>query len=393
MRSRVPRLLVLLALVALIGAGLWAWRDHRDPVRAWGRAVHSPDPATRAGAWSGLREDGLIPGLDREATLKQVFALLDDPDADIRGAAVSALPTLGPGPDPAIPRLADRLRDDNRKVRVRAAAALGEVVRRGRPGRERAVEALAKGLDDPSPEVRAASVDALGVVVFRGGKADDPLRSGRKDDPALDRVAARLEDVDENVRIEAAYVLACNDRGDEAVPMLSKIVKEQPDAKPLAYPAERSLLALMVLAARSDAAAAFLVSELSRDRDGYPDRLRDCLLWDVRRSHESRERILKLAMSALESETPALRHNAALLLHRMGSGQTAAAQLVDALKDPSIEVRLRAIESLLDLGPVDPSIVPAIEAATEDPVEEVQFRAIGALQAFQLGAAGPPVTP
>jgi HEAT repeat protein len=387
------RLPVLLVLVALIGAGLWTWRDYRDPKQAWGRAVHSRNPATRAETWTRLRQEGSIPGLDREESIQEVSALLEDADPEVRNGATSTLPSLGPELARTVPRLAERLMDTTLRVRVKAAAALGEVVRRGKPGREQAAEALAKGLDDPSPEVRSASVEALGVVVFKGGTSDDPLRSGKNDDPALALLVPRLKDDDLNVRIEAAFVLACNDRGDEAVPILSKLVRDQPDAKPLTYPAERSLLALMVLAVRSEEAAAFLVSELNRSRDGYPDRLRDCLLWDVKQSRESRERILKLAMAVLGSEDPSLRHNAALLMHRMGSGLAAVGPLVDALNDRSIEVRLMAIEALLDLGPVDPSIVPAIEAATEDPVEEVQFRAIGALQAFQLGAAGPPVIP
>ena len=393
MRSRVLRPIILVILVVLIGVGLWAWRDYRDPKRAWSRAVHSTNAKTRVDAWTRLQREPPILGLDREQTLKEVFALLDDPDPEVRIWATSTLSFLDPKPVEAIPRLAERLNDGDLRVRIRAAAALGDVVKRGEAGRDRAVAALAKGLDDLSPEVRAKAVDSLGIVVLKGGRGEDPLRSGRPDDPALDLVLGRLKDDDLNVRVEAAYVLACNDRGEEAFPMLSKYVREQPDSAPLIHPAERSLLALMVLAVRSEEASAFLVSELGRDRDGYPDRLRDSLLWVVKQTAQARERVLRPATAALGSEDPSLRHNAALLMHQIGSGQTAVGQLVDALNDRSIEVRLQAIEALLDLGPVDPSIVPAIEAATEDPVEEVQFKAIGALQAFQLGAAGPPVTP
>ncbi len=236
-------------------------------------------------------------------------------------------------------------------------------------------------------------MNAIGAVVFKGGKSDDPLRSGRKDDPALDRIAPKLSDVDPKVRVDAAFVLACNDRGEQAVSMLAKLVSEQPEAKPLDYLASRAILSLMVLAVRSEKATEFLVSELGKTRDGYPDRLRDCLLWDVKQSSEARERILKQLTAALGSDEPSLRHNAAILMHRIGSGQTAVIELVEALQDESVPVRLQAIEALLDIGPIDPSIRPAIEDAVEDTDEEVQFRALGALQAFELNAAGPPVVP
>ncbi len=158
MASQAPRLrlFVLLVLVALIGVGLWAWSDYRDPKKVWSRAIRSPDATIQAAAWARLQEDEAIWGLDREQSVKEVFTLLDDPDTPTRLRAVSVLPRLHPDPIKAVPRLADRLKDQDLQIRLKAAEALGEVVSRGGPERERAVEALAKGLDDPSPEVRAA---------------------------------------------------------------------------------------------------------------------------------------------------------------------------------------------------------------------------------------------
>jgi HEAT repeat protein len=378
------RLGTMLGLIALIAAGYGSWRAYRSPERAWRRAIHSPDKATRKAHWSRLQREHEVDGLDREGTVREVLASMNDPDPETRLWSVSSVGSIEADPLVAIPRVAERLGDGDLSVRVKAASVLGELVKHGGPGRDEAVFALSKALKDPEPIVRRAAVGSIGQVVYEGGPGGDPLRSGRPDDPALDLVAARLGDDDLAVKVEAARVLASNDRGGEAVPMLIAYLREQPKPAPLGYLADRAMLALMVLAIHSDEAAAFLASELAVDREGYPDRPRDALTWAARQTPEARARVRRLAGEALKSREPAVRHNAALLMHDIGSGKAALPELIAALGDPSVDTRIRAVEALADLGDIDPTIVPALELAAADKNVEVRERARGALEEFEF---------
>ena len=370
----------LIGLVALVASGLLAYRELRSPARAWLRAIRDPDPQARQVAWTRLQRDREIRGLDRDETIAQVLGRLDDPDAETRLRAVSTLPALEPDPLRAIPRLVPRLADPDAEVRARAAQAIGDVVRRGVPGRDEALAALARALENPLAAVRAAAVASIGQVVYEGGRSMDPLRSGRSDDPALDVVARSLADPDVAVRVEAARVLACNDRGAEAVAMLVDYLRGQPVDLPPDRAADRAFLALMVLAIHSDEAAAYLGAEMALERDGYPDRPRDALAWAARQSPEARLRVKRLAVAALGPEDPSLRHNAGLLLHEIGSDQPALPVLIEALGDPSVDIRLRAVEALADIGVSDPSVLPALETATNDANPGVRERAAAAIE-------------
>ena len=373
----------LLAIVALQVLGYLAWREYAGPRRTWQRASRSPDRTARVDAWAHLQRDRMIDGLDRPGTIREVFASLDDPDPEIRLLAVSTVPSIDAEPPVAIARVAGKLGDPDLSVRSKAAAALGEVVKRGEPGRDEAIAALTLALKDANPAVRKAAVGALGQVVHETGGAADPIRSGRSDDPALDLVADRLQDEDPGVQVEAAYVLACNDRGSEAVPMLTARIRQQPANAPLGYLADRAFLALMVLAVHSDQAAAFFADEMTAKREDYPDRPRDALAWAARQDPLARARVKRLATKALKSENPALRHNAALLLHEIGWGESALSELIAALGAPTVDTRIRAVEALADLGDIDPMVIPALQVATSDSNPDVREHARGALEAIE----------
>jgi HEAT repeat protein len=380
---RLLRRVTLVALAALIVAGLLVYRDHFSPRRVWQRTIRNPDPAVRVAAWNGVQRDHEIRGLDRGETIREVFGLLDDPDPQTRLLAVSTLPMIDPDPLLAIPRLAAKLADSDVEVRARAASAIGEVFARGGPGREEAIAAVATALKDADANVRCAGLAALGQVVYSGGKGVDPLRSSQGDDPALELATLRLGDADIKVRVEAAFLLACNDRGAEAVPMLVTYLRSQPANEPPTHTADRAFLAMMVLAINSDQAAGFLGEQLSEKREGYPERPRDALAWAAKQSPEARLRVKRLASGMLDPANPSLRHHAGLLLHQIGSDQAALPVLIEALGDPSVEVRIIAVEALADMGGIDPTILEALETATKDSNSEVRERASAALEAIE----------
>lgn len=380
----IRRIASLLVLVALVVAGVLAYRASVSDGRAWRRSIHDADYAARVVAWNRLRRDGEIRGLDRVGTIREVFATLTDPSADTRAMAVSSLASLKVEPRDALPRITPLLNDLDESVRVEAARAIGDVVRRGEPGRDEALAGVATALKDPSSLVRAAGLASLGHVINEGGRSMDPLRSGQTDDPALELAADRLKDDDVAVRIEAACVLACNDKGAEAVPMLIAFLKSQPSDQPPGRAADRAFLALTVLAIQSDEAAAYLGSQIGEKREGHPDRPRDALAWAARQSGEARARVKRVADTLVDPGNPSLRHNAGLLLHEIGSNQPALPILVEALDDDSPEIRVRAVEALVDLGGTNPEVVAALETARDHEDREVRQRAIAALEEFEL---------
>jgi HEAT repeat protein len=120
-------------------------------------------------------------------------------------------------------------------------------------------------------------------------------------------------------------------------------------------------------------------------REGYPDRPRDALAWAARQSPEALSRVRRLALRGLRSEDAAYRHNCAILMGDIGLGLAALAELISALGDPSVEVRIRAVEAIADLGNADPTILPALKAAANDADPGVREHAFGAIDEIELG--------
>jgi HEAT repeat protein len=376
------RLGTLLAIIAVMALVFWGFHEYFSPTRIWRRAIH--DPASLPKAWAEVASEHVIEGLNPEATLREVFQAMDDPDPAIRGSAIGCVPSLDGDPRVVIDRLAGRLGDNDIAVRIKVAEALGQVFKRGKAGRAEALGALKIALKDPDAKVRKAAVGSVGQVVYEEGPSSDPLRSGQKDDPALGLVEARLDDADIAVRVEAAFVLGCNDRGSEAVPMLVKFLKEQRIDEPLSYVANRAFMALTILAVRSEAAVDFLAGEMAVERESYPDRPRDALAWAARQAPEAHIWVRKRAREALKSDDPVVRFHSAFLMFDIGLGVEALDTLTEALHDDSVEIRIRAVEAMAEIGESDVRAMNALQGAINDPDFEVRTRALGALEAIEL---------
>jgi HEAT repeat protein len=368
----------LLGLIALMAFGFWGFREYFSPLRVWRRAIH--DPSRMARAWAEVVREHVIEGLDPPETLAEVVEALKDADPANRGLAVSTLPTLDADPVVVIDRLAGMLGDTETSVRIKTAEALGQVYKRGSTGRAEALGALEIALKDPDANLRKAALGSIGQVIFESGKSVDPLRSGQSDDPSLEMVARRLSDENIDVRVEAAFVLGCNDRGNEAVPMLVKFIREQPIDKPFNHVADRAFMALTILSIRSPAAVSFLAGELGVDRESYPDRPRDALAWAARQSSDAHLAVRKKARDGLKSKNPVIRFQSAFLMHDIGMGVEVIETLVEALQDEEIETRIRAIEAIADVGEADPRAMNALQAASNDPDLEIRARALSALE-------------
>jgi HEAT repeat protein len=79
------------------------------------------------------------------------------------------------------------------------------------------------------------------------------------------------------------------------------------------------------------------------------------------------------------------RHHCAILMGDIGFGLAALPELISALGDPSVEVRIRAVEAIADLGNADPTILPALKAAANDADPGVREHALGAIDEIELG--------
>jgi HEAT repeat protein len=126
--------------------------------------------------------------------VSRAAAALDDPDPEIRAAAIDAIGRLAAFREAAIEetitkRIVDRTKDDDHRVRAEAASALA-MLPAPPEGAARAVRLL---LEDPHSRVRQEACAALGDL---------------GDSVSRDFLAARLDDDDPEVRFEAAFALA-----------------------------------------------------------------------------------------------------------------------------------------------------------------------------------------
>jgi HEAT repeat protein len=115
------------------------------------------------------------------------LAQLKDQDLTVRQEAIQALGMIG---GPAVPALADALKDENSGIRLAAADSLCRI---GAAAKS-AAGALSTALRDPETEVRRQSALALGSI-------------DSKDPPIVQALADALKDGDMEVRRTASFAL------------------------------------------------------------------------------------------------------------------------------------------------------------------------------------------
>src|SRR5205085_171038 len=115
-------------LVPHLGAGPWNVRQSAADVLA---GLGEPGAEALVGCLGDRERRRLAePALVRmgPAALPALEAALENPDAQVRGAAAGVLGDLGPAAAPAVPALAKRLAaPDHKEMRQAAAVALGQI--------------------------------------------------------------------------------------------------------------------------------------------------------------------------------------------------------------------------------------------------------------------------
>ena len=267
-------LLVTLGTLGLVVACQKEDLYHDKPLAYWVAALRSPDPAVRAEAVEAIGEAS--PRTTKTVDLL-LSALATEADSSLHPRFASALGRLGEAAAPAVPRLAELLRDDHQEVREAAAAALGNIG----PAASPAAGALARALRDCCHDVRAGAAEALGRVGPGASEAvpalvealGDPISWVRlqsatalvaikpQSRDAADGFTRALGDSREEVRAMAAIGLSqYGTSAANAVPALRPLLANDP------YPAVRASAA-KALGAMAPASRAALPELLSAQRD------------------------------------------------------------------------------------------------------------------------------
>lgn len=250
---------------------------------------------------------------------------LHDGDAGVRRAAAWAAGRLGPEGSSLLPDLTIALGDAEESVRRQAAQALGAMG----DGAQPSTPALFRALADERESVRWEAALALARLKL----------SAPRDVPAL---MAALRSADAYVRGFAAWSLGgMGPAAREAIPALIEALDGEDGY------------------GRGGAAAA-LAKMGPVAKDAVP-----------------------ALMRGLQSDDGDRRWKAARTLGRIGpAAQEAVPLLIQALSDPNEHVRSHAARALGRIG--GEGVVPALERATRDPVDEVRIEAKAALDSARL---------
>jgi len=131
-----------------------------EGVRVLSRALSDPHAEVRLHAADKL---AWYNGPEGALAVPELVASLKDNDAKVRARAAQALGAIHANPDLALPALVGNLQDSDYSARATAITAIGLY----RSQAESVVPALLKGLDDTNSFVRSATVQSVGWICAR----------------------------------------------------------------------------------------------------------------------------------------------------------------------------------------------------------------------------------
>ena len=268
----------------------------------------------------------------------------------------------------AVPALIEAIGDDNASVRLAAIQSLGALED------PRAIAALGKALkEDADPRVREAAAEALGdiddpravphlVEALRGERVATVRERiihalGDIGDPAaIDAIAGASKDQSVGVRREVANALG-EIEGRRALPTLLGMARDA-DVEVRRHVAS-------ALGDLEDQDAFDTLAQLSRDADAE---VRQSAIQGLGQLEDGRA--LPVFVAALKDQHAEVRSQAADAIHNIDEISTAPRALIDALADPSQEVRHNVAHALGSIG--DEAAVPALKRGLADANVEVR---------------------
>jgi HEAT repeat protein len=265
-------------------------------------------PAEKKGNDNALRTAAAMAlaefGPDAKAAVKALHGLLTEKDAGLKTAAIVALGRIGPATREAIPDLLELLTDGDMAQKLAAIDAVGRIGAESKIS----VKALTGLLDSPDAQIATLAVEGLA----RMGKNGTAVLAERLKNP----------DVKQRLLILRALVATKSDARGAVAELLALTADENPEVQRLA----RSALDGLGKGAATD--------------------------------------LVKLLKDPAQPDATRLR--AAAVLAKLEPGKENLADLGRLLKDPKVEVRRAAAESLGRLGPDAADALPELVGAMRD---------------------------
>jgi HEAT repeat protein len=408
------------AAAALHMAMSYSWRQPGDVRPALRRALKDPDAMVRIEAIQATR----LTTRNRSVSLDDLLELLKDKDPEVRFRASGMLRDLASFPETARPVFQKLLSDSDKRVRVNTASAMLELD--SQP--PAAMQVILDAMRDKNEAVRRQAMFAFDQIPHQYsdslqialpdliefvrdykqhppevvGKALWAFSSLEPDAKAVvPLLKAMLQDADPAIREQAAHTLVYNFRNDPDVrSMLPDSIKRVPHGMRFDATA-----ALLTLKKRPENVLSGLLELLQATDQPGPR-------WHVVRilaemGPEAKEAIPALRR-ALEDKSPMFRESVLVAICRIEPGriaemtptairlsnwqsssphevirtlQTRAGEvtpvLVQGLKDPDPQYRLRAGFLLMNLGPAARPAVPELRVALEN--KEPMVRILAAI--------------
>lgn len=161
------RLALSLLALGLLGGQAFAADLKADAEKYLQQLSSSKDPKEKIAALKGLGEIGAIRITYVRPAVPEVFKLLEDSDAKVRGAAAEALGKLDPDLDKALPALSKLLKDNDDAVKMSAAKGLASMGSRAKPALKDLQAAMKKAMDDDNNRLRGAMRNAIRTISGR----------------------------------------------------------------------------------------------------------------------------------------------------------------------------------------------------------------------------------
>ena len=328
--------------------------------------------------------------IEIKRAMELLTSRLDDPDAIVREAAASALGEAAAilhaatENENAIEPLILRLDDSDASVRKAAASALGYIKS------ERASEPLILKLDDVDASMREAAASALGSIkseraieplILRLDDSDASVRKAAasalgdiKSERASEPLILRLDDSDASVRKAAASALGGIKSGCASEPLILKL--DDVDAS------MREAVASALGSIKSERAIEPLILRLD-DSDASVRKAAASALGDIKSERASEPLILRL-----DDSDASVRKAVASALGEIKS-ERAIEQLISKLDDADASVR-KAAASALGAIESESAIEPLI-SKLDDADASVRKAAVSALGAIESESAIEPL--
>lgn len=355
--------------------GLSAGSRRAEMINALAAATKDSDADVRAQVIIVLGE---MLAKEKRAIAALADVVVEDKDSHNRFLAASALAEIGPAAKAAVPTLIRALRSSHKDVRSSAVIVLGKIG----PASEPATAALLETLKDKDRHVRAIVAEALG-------------RIGSVSKPVMAALQEALKDKAGDVRVNAAFALGrIGPRAKDAVPSLIEVIKDDRFIN-----RDHRYASIKALGRIGPAAKAAIPTLIKLRQGKEPEAVKATLaLCTVAAEKKHLPLLIEILTEKKYRHLDEIHETIASTLHKIGQpavpklitslsqkgdkdrwvvvgllatiGKPAVPALIAALQGK--QLRLGAVEALLEIGPDAKAAMPVLTAAMKS--DDADFR-------------------